>query len=142
MNKLKKNDLNKARKLCNIFKFIDDLNSINDNGEFESNYSDIYPGELELGRENTDKHEASFLDLGIKIRDGKLQVDLFDKRDSFSFSIVRMLDKSSNAPSSIVYFAIDTESLRIARASNSLDSFSAAIKPLIARMCMQSLMKK
>ena len=142
MNKLKKNDLNKARKLCNIFKFIGDLNSINDDGEFESNYSDIYPGELELGKENTDKHEASFLDLGIKIRDGKLQVDFFDKRDSFSFSIVRMLDKSSNVPSSIVYFAIDTESLRIARASNSLDSFSTAIKPLIARMCMQSLMKK
>ena len=30
MNKLKKNDLIKARKLCNIFRFIDDLSSIND----------------------------------------------------------------------------------------------------------------
>ena len=37
MNKLKKNDLIKARNLCNIFRFIDDLNSINDGGEFESN---------------------------------------------------------------------------------------------------------
>ena len=36
MNELKKNDLIKARKLCNIFRFIDDLNSINDVGEFES----------------------------------------------------------------------------------------------------------
>ena len=41
MNELKKNDLIKARKLCNIFRFIDDLNSINDGGEFESNYSNI-----------------------------------------------------------------------------------------------------
>ena len=69
MNELKKNDLIKARKLCNIFRFIDDLNSINDGGEFESNYSNIYPEELQLGKENTDKHEVSFLDLNIKIKD-------------------------------------------------------------------------
>ena len=67
MNKLKKNDLTKARKLCNIFRFIDDLNSINDDGEFESSYSNIYPEELQLSKENTDKHEASFLGLDIKI---------------------------------------------------------------------------
>ena len=41
MNKLKKNHLIKARKPCNIFRFIDDLNSINDGGKFESNYSNI-----------------------------------------------------------------------------------------------------
>ena len=57
----KENDLIKARKLCNIFRFID-LNSITDNGKFKSNYSNIYPEELPLCKENTDKHEASFLD--------------------------------------------------------------------------------
>ena len=41
MNELKKNDLIKARKLRNIFSFIDDLNSISDGGELESNYSNI-----------------------------------------------------------------------------------------------------
>ena len=46
------------------------------------------------------------MDLNIKIKDGKFHFGLFDKRDSFSFSIVRMPDKSSNAPSSIVYSAI------------------------------------
>ena len=80
MNELKKNDLIKARKRCNIFRFIDDLNSINDGGKFESNYSNIYPEELQLGKENTDKHEASFLDLNIKIKDGKFHFGLFDKR--------------------------------------------------------------
>ena len=69
MNELKKSDLIKARKLCNIFRFIDDLNSTNDGGEFESNYSNIYPEELQLDKENTDKHETSFLDLNIKIKD-------------------------------------------------------------------------
>ena len=51
MNELKKNDLIKARKHCNIFRFIDDLNSINDGGKFES-YSNIYPEELRLGKGN------------------------------------------------------------------------------------------
>ena len=137
MNELKKNDLIKARKLFNIFSFIEDLNSINDSGEFESDYSSIYPEELQLRKENTDKHEASLLDLNIKIKDGMFHFGLFDKRDSFSFSIVRMPDKSSNVPSSIVYSAIGAESLRIARASNNLESFSTAIKPLIAHMSRQ-----
>ena len=66
MNELKKNDLIKARKCGNIFRFIDNLNSINDGGEFESNYSNIYLEELQLCKENTDK-QASFLDLNIKI---------------------------------------------------------------------------
>ena len=104
MNELKKNDLIKARKLCNIFRFIDDLNSINDGGEFESNFSKIYPEESQLSKENTDKHKATFLDLDIKIKDGKFHFGLFDKRDSFPFSVVRKPDKSSNIPSSIVLF--------------------------------------
>ena len=99
MNKLKMNDLVKARKLCNIFRFINNLNSVGDGGEFESNCPNIYPEELQLGEENTDKHETSFLDLDIKIKDWKFQFGLFDKRDSFPFSIVRMPDKSSNLPS-------------------------------------------
>ena len=139
MNELKKNDLIKARKLCNIFRFIDDLNSINDGGEFERSYSNMYPEELQLGKENTDKREASLLDLNIKIKDGKFHFGLFDKKDSFPFSIVRMPDKSSNVPSNTVYSVIGAESLRIARASNNLKSFATAIKPLIACMSGQGV---
>ena len=83
MNDLRKNDLTEARKLYNIFRFINDLNSINDGGEFESSYSGIYIEELQLGKENTDKHESSFLDLDIKIKNGKFHFGIFDKRDSF-----------------------------------------------------------
>ena len=36
----------KTRKLCTIFRFIDDLTSIYDGGEFEINYYNIYPKEL------------------------------------------------------------------------------------------------
>ena len=79
------------------------------------------------------------MDLNIKIKDGKFQFGLFDKRDSFPFSIVRMPDKSSNVLSSIVYSTIGAESLRFARASSNPKSFSTAIKPLIARMNRQGV---
>ena len=82
---------------------------------------------------------ASVLDLDIKIMDGKFQVVIFDKIDLFSFSFVRMSDKSSNALSSIVYSAICAESLSIARASNNPDLLSTEIKLLIARMTRQEV---
>ena len=79
------------------------------------------------------------MDLDIKIKDGKFHFGLFDKWDSFPFSIVRMPDKSNNIPFSIVYSATGAESLRIARASNNPESFSTAIKPLIACMSRQGV---
>ena len=50
-----------------------------------------------------------------------------------------MPDKTSNVTSSIVYSAIGAESLRIARTSNNPESFSKAIKPIIARMSRPEL---
>ena len=87
----------------------------------------------------THLHEASFLDLNIKIKSGKYHFGLFGKRDSFPFSIDKMPDKSSNVPSSIVYSAIGSESLGIARASHNPESFSTAIKPFTARMSRQGV---
>ena len=115
------------------------LSSFVEGEEFESSCSNIYPEELQLGKENTDKYEASFLDFNIKIKDGKFHFGLFDKRGYFPFSIVRIPGKSSNIPYSIVYYAIGSESLRIARANNNPESFSTAIKPLIARMRRQGV---
>ena len=137
MNDLKKNDLILARKLSNIFRFIDDLSVVNDDGIFEVNIKDIYPKELELTKENYNSSEASFLDLNISIKDNKFQLGLFDKRDSFPFNIVRMPFKSSNIPSNMFYSSIGAECLRIARACNNPESFSRAIKPLVERMIKQ-----
>ena len=43
-----------ARKLGKVFRFADDLNPINDDGEFEANYCDKNHDELQLDQENTD----------------------------------------------------------------------------------------
>ena len=137
MDSLKKSALIRARKLCYLFRFIDDLSVINDGGEFENNFKNIYPPELELNKENLNSSEASFLDLQIRIENGKFLVGLFDKRDGFPFNIVRMPYKSSNLPTSIFYSAIGAETLRIARASNNADSFFSAVQPLLTRMMKQ-----
>ena len=79
------------------------------------------------------------MNLDIKIKDGKFHFGLFDKRDTFPFYIVRMPDKSSNIPSSIAFSATGAESLRITTASNNPESFSTAIKQLIARMSRQGV---
>ena len=64
MSELTKNDLIKARKLCNIFRFIDDLNSISDDGG-NGKAVILISEELQLGKESTDKHEVSFYDLTL-----------------------------------------------------------------------------
>ena len=139
MNELKKNDLIRARTLCNIFRFIDDLNSINDGGELESIYSNIYPEELRLGKEeNTVKHETSFLDLNIKIKDRSFIFVSLIKEVHFLF-LLDLHNKSSNVPSSIVYSVIGAQSLRIARASDNTESFSTPFKPPTAGMIRQGV---
>ena len=111
----KKHDIHKARRFGNVFQFIDDLVAINDNGEFEKCYSDIYPPELELKKENIRYTEGKFLDLMINIRDDKFVISLYDKHNTFPFSIVRMPYLESNIPSKMFYSAFGSEILRFAR---------------------------
>ena len=55
-----KNDLIEARKLCSNFSFIDDLNVTNDDRKFEFIYCNICGEYLELGKNFTDTHDATF----------------------------------------------------------------------------------
>ena len=56
-----------ARKFGKTFRFINDLNALNDGGEFEKIHSEIYPPELVLKKENVTNDHATFLDLDITI---------------------------------------------------------------------------
>ena len=62
---------------------------------------------------------------------------LFDKRDKFPFSIVRMPQLSSNIPSSIFYGSIFSEFLRIARCTLRLEHFIPRASQLYNRMINQ-----
>ena len=121
MKEVKHKDIFIAKKFCHTFPFIDDLLAVNDDGEFEKCFQAIYPLELELKKEHSG-NSVSFLDLCIS-KGRSFETSLYDKRDSFPFSIVRMPYKSSNIPSKIFNASIGAEVLRIGRASTTSLSF-------------------
>jgi hypothetical protein len=134
---LKKQNKPKARRFGNVFRFIDDLCAINDGGEFEKSYRDIYPPELELKKENEGTCKASFLDLDMSISKKTFNLKLYDKRDAFPFPIVRMPYISNNMPSRIFYSTIGGEILRIARCTTNVEDFERTCRKLIDRMYYQ-----
>ena len=96
-------------------------------------HSKYHPKELELKVEQQGNH-ASFLDYDIKIEDRILVYKLFEKRDNFSFFIVRMLHMSSNIPSTIFYGFIFSELLRKARCFLRINDFIPTASDLFSRM--------
>ena len=127
---LKKADLSREKKLCHVFRFIDDLIALNDNDEFMRSHKDIYPPEMELKVENENKYSASYIDLG-----GIAETKLLDKRETFKFSVVRMPYKRSNIPHKMFYANIGAEVLRICRATSNYVFFLDYSRKLITRMC-------
>lgn len=57
-------------------RFIDDLTTLNDSGEFERSFKEIYPPELVLNKENLSNNERSFLDLLIKVENNQFSMQL------------------------------------------------------------------
>ena len=135
---LMQSDKRRARKFINACRFIDDECNINDDGEFSRSYQEIYPEELQLKCEHQGTH-ATFLelDLDVQIVDCIFNYKLFDKRDDFPFSIVRMPDLSGNIPSFIFYGSIMSEFLRIARSTRQVEDFLPRAKKLCDRMVSQ-----
>jgi hypothetical protein len=95
-----------------------------------------YPSELQLKGEHQGIH-ATFLELDIQVDYCILDYKLFDKRDDFSFSIVRMPDLSGNITSFIFYGYIMSEFLRIARSTQQIENFIPRAKSLCDKMVAQ-----
>ena len=126
----------KARHFHSTKRFIDDLCALNDGGEFGRVHKDIYPNELELKVEQSGVH-ATFLSLDITISEGIFIYKLFDKRDAFPFSIVRMPYTSSNIPETIFYSAMVGEFLRIAHSTMLYEDFLPKASKLVCRLNKQ-----
>ena len=125
-----------ARHFHSTKRFIDDLCALNDGNLFERVYREIYPDELELKMEHSGNH-GTFLNLDITIKEGIFVYKLYDKRDAFPFSIVRMPHIDSNIPESIFYSSLVGEFLRIARSTLLMNDFVDKASPLCKRMFKQ-----
>ena len=51
-------------------------------------YTDIYPQELKLKKENYSNQVAHFLDLNMKIEKKRIIIQLYDKRNDYPFNVV------------------------------------------------------
>ena len=58
------------------------------------------------------------VDFAIDLNEGIAENKLFEKRDTFKFSVVRMPYKRGNIPQKIFYATIGAEVLRICRATS------------------------
>ena len=137
LTKIMKTDLERARRFANTFRFIDDLLALNDSGEFEKSYPEIYPKDLLLKKENDGYEKGSYLCLFLSILNRKFEIKLFDKRDTFPFSIFRMPFRQSNIPKQMFYATIGAEILRIARATIDKKHFKISSDPFLKRMIAQ-----
>ena len=106
---VQRSDLSRARKFATIFWFIGDLLTMNDGGEFACSLEEIYPPELELNKENEGISNATLLDLNIETDGVKFTTSLYNKRNAFPFSILRMPFLCSNTPSRMFYISLSTK---------------------------------
>ena len=81
-----RDDYVRARRLFNTSRFIDDLLTLNDNGEFNNSHREIYPQELVLNKENTVNTSATFLDLNIEVKGNIFEYKLLIKEVIFLFT--------------------------------------------------------
>ena len=112
MVKTMKHDITKANQFSNTFRYIDDLFSIN-NVDFGNYISAIYLPELQLTDTSSSSSEVCYLDTHIKTGDTTtpFRINIYDKRDDFTFRIVNFPHMDSNIPAnpaSGVYLFIST----------------------------------
>ena len=98
-----------------VFRFIDELNALNNFGEFEQSFKETYPPELILKKQNVSSNEGSFLDLFVKIGNNQFSIDLYDKRYDFPISKARMSYLWSNDTLKMSYSVYGSEIWRTAR---------------------------
>ena len=123
-----------AKSLNHTFRYIDDITPLNDKGNFEKYFTQIYPPELELNRENVGFKSATVLEMDVNVVDNKFLVGVYDKRDSFNFEVFRYPSFESNIPNRIIYSVFLGQLVRFSRVCNFEEGFVTATKLLIRRL--------
>ena len=93
-----------CRTSSDTVRYIGDLLTL-DNPLFEAEIPNIYPPELELKKTTEAIDRLSYLDLYIDIIDHQFITSVYDKRDSFKFSIVNFPHLDDNIPTYGIYIS-------------------------------------
>ena len=98
IKKSKNNNIRSRRRFANVFRLIDDNTALYNSREFNQSLKEIYPPELVLKKGNGSNSERSLLDLFVKVENNQFYIQLYDKRDDFPFSIVKITYLRSSRP--------------------------------------------
>lgn len=137
--KEKKFDFLKKFKYC--FRYLDDLLCINNDQTMDSIMQDIYPQELKL-ESDYGITKTHYLDLDLEIVNGKIDYKLYDKRDTFGFSIVNFPNLSGNIPKKESYGVFISQLIRYARCCKYFKHFVERSKLLITKLLSQGFILK
>ena len=117
-------------------RYIDDLLTLN-NSSFASKIPDIYPPELDLKKTTESPSTVSYLDILITNNNWKYVTVVYDKRDSFNFSIVNFPYLSSNIPSKQAYGVYISQLVRIGRICDNFEQFNDRHYKLTSKLIKQ-----
>ena len=91
MQNLMTKNMNLAKRFKYVFRYIDDITIVNDEGFFEEIIDIIYPSKnLKLIKVNELQDKADVLDIAVKLDDGLFETKVYDKRRDFPFNVVNM----------------------------------------------------
>ena len=107
------------------------------NPNFAEFVGDIYPKFLVLNKENKKDNKATFLDLEIKVHNGRFITNLYDKRDAFDFDIVKNMNLSGNVPFSKSHGVVVGQLLRFALGCHHRSHFISRARGFINRLQAQ-----
>ena len=91
-----------------------------------------------LKPQNRSTSVASYLDLlFIRDKSNNITTELYDKRDTFGFHIVKFLFMSSNIPSAPAYGVYASQLIRYARCCSNYSDFLPRHRALVTRLLSQ-----
>ena len=136
MEILTKENYGAARKFNYTRRYIDDLNTLNNDGQLEKYHKEgrIYPAEMKLNQENESNHKATFLDMEEEIKDKTIVVNTFDKRDAFKFENVNYPDMTGNIPRRPTYGIYPSQIIRYARICSRKEDLILQVKDLTRKL--------
>lgn len=108
-----------------IFRYIDDILVIN--FDFTLEYKKIYPNCLKLNKTNQSDFFVDFLDVSISIQNSVLELDLFDKRHSFSFTVQNLPHWSSNLHKKVFNNILTGQLIRFYKICSSYEKYDVSV---------------
>ena len=126
--------------LNHMFRYQDDCMIFNDCKQYIRYYTSIYPNEMILENTNISAVECNYLDLCITLNNGKFSYKSYDKRDDYSFDVIRYPDLSGNIPFHPAYGVFVSQCKRFAEINILLENFIKDIRTLYTRLINQGFM--